>query len=88
MFNKVRDADLLEWLDDQENQSKAVRMAIREMMNNANPVNVEISNDDILAEIKTLQAQIKNIKAVTNGAIDADPDEPEDIVDKLKGFGL
>jgi hypothetical protein len=87
LFSKVRDKDILEWLESLDNRSETVRNALRNYMNREsvtapNPV----TTDDLMAEIKIVSEQIANIKIVSG---DSQPEisEPKDVVNKLKNFG-
>lgn len=86
LFNQERDEDILDWLASLANQSKTVRQALRAFMAQERVIVPEVSLEDVMGEVKRLSEQIANIKVISRGP--ELQDEPQDVVSKLKVFGL
>ena len=87
LFNKERDQDIFDWLDKQENQSEAVRRAIRALMAQEEAAASPITLEDVMERVEQISEQIAKIKVVSDTDEAAD-DEPQDVVMKLRNFGL
>lgn len=87
LFNKIRDRDILEWLEEQENQAETVREALQLLMTQRGLVSVEPTLTDVLDEVKELSKQLANIKVGGQTNLVEDHQEPADLVAKLRDFG-
>jgi hypothetical protein len=80
------DRDILRWLDDQRNQSAAVREAIRYYIAREGS-NVTLA--DVLAEIRSLPSRLKVVAAVTGeeiGNTEEEEMEPLEAATNLDGL--
>jgi len=84
LFNGDRDKDILDWLDLQPNRSKMVRIALHAYMNSEQ---FEITLEDVMTKLENISEQVTNIKVVSNNN-EPIQNEPQDVVNKLKRFGL
>ena len=87
LFNKIRDKDILEWLEEQENQAETVREALQLLMIQRGLISAEPTLTDVLDEVKGLSKQLADIKIVQGSKVE-DHQEPPDLVAKLKDFGV
>lgn len=81
LFNTKRDADILEWLTQQPNKSRAVRDAIRAAMRKAGQGSAaeEITLADVMATLE----RIEQNGIIVHGENAAEVQEPADIAANL-----
>jgi hypothetical protein len=81
LLNTDKHADLIEWIEAQQNKSAAIRTALRRGMRGGS-----ITNEDIYNAVMELKANGLQVGLAEHGA--AAGDEPEDIAATLDTLGL